>query len=97
MIQSFRGQGTQDVWNGANTKAASQTRPSDVWKGARRRLAALNAATALTDLKMPPSNKLHPLTKDREGQHAIWINTRYRICFRWTENGPEDVEITDYH
>lgn len=46
---------------------------------------------------MPPSNKLHPLSRDRAGEHAIWINSQYRICFRWTDAGAKDVEITDYH
>ena len=45
----------------------------------------------------PPGNKLHSLSKDRTGQHAIWVNDQYRICFVWTPDGPEDVEITDYH
>lgn len=57
----------------------------------------IDAATQLNDLRVPPNNKLHPLTKDPQGQHAIWINVQYRACFTWTDNGPADVEITDYH
>ena len=63
----------------------------------RRKLAYVDATTRLSDLRMPPSNKLHPLLRERSGQHAIWINDQYRICFRWTEEGAEEVEITDYY
>ncbi|MGB6998700.1 MAG: type II toxin-antitoxin system RelE/ParE family toxin, partial [Pseudolabrys sp.] len=45
----------------------------------------------------PPGNKLHPLDKDRNGQHEIWVNNRYRVCFEWSDDGPTNVEITDYH
>ncbi|WP_353954873.1 type II toxin-antitoxin system RelE/ParE family toxin [uncultured Methylobacterium sp.] len=48
-------------------------------------------------MKVPPGNKLHPLLRARAGQHAIRINDQFRVCFRWTEIGPEDVEIVDYH
>ncbi len=57
----------------------------------------LDTAVTLEDLKSPPGNKLHALTQDRKGQHAIRINDQFRICFRWTNAGPEDVEIVDYH
>lgn len=66
-------------------------------RAARRKLVMLDNAAELNDLKTPPGNKLHPLKKDREGQHAIWVNDQFRLCFRWTDAGPEDVEITDYH
>jgi len=64
---------------------------------ATRKLSLLDNAFDLCDLKSPPGNKLHPLERDRAGQHAIRINDQYRICFRWTPAGPADVEITDYH
>ncbi len=57
----------------------------------------LDSAATLDDLKSPPGNKLHALSNDRLGQHAVWINDQFRLCFRWTDAGPEDVEITDYH
>jgi proteic killer suppression protein len=57
----------------------------------------LEAANTLDDLKVPPANRLHPLHREREGQHAIWINDQYRVCFTWTPEGPENVEVTDYH
>ena len=71
--------------------------PTDVFKVARRKLEAVNAAARLEDLASPRGNKLHPLAKDRDGQHAIWINDQYRVCFTWTPAGPEYVEIIDYH
>ena len=57
----------------------------------------VNAATELDDLKVPPGNKLHALVGDRAGQHAIWINHKYRVCFTWKDHDAYDVEITDYH
>jgi proteic killer suppression protein len=57
----------------------------------------LDAADILADLRVPPGNRLEKLTGDRAGQHSIRVNQQWRICFRWTDAGPEDVEITDYH
>ena len=57
----------------------------------------LDAAEVLADLTVPPGNRLEKLTGDRAGQHSIRVNQQWRICFRWTDAGPEDVEITDYH
>jgi toxin HigB-1 len=71
--------------------------PADLFKAARRRLIALDGATSLDNLKIPTSNRLHPLERDRAGQHAIAVNSQFRICFVWTETGPERVEFTDYH
>jgi len=62
-----------------------------------RKLDQLNQAAGLTDLQAPPGNRLESLRGDRRGQHSIRINDRYRICFQWTPDGPEDVEIVDYH
>lgn len=64
---------------------------------ARRKLHALHYAEELGDLAAPPGNRLEALRGDRAGQNSIRINDQYRICFRWTERGPGDVEITDYH
>ena len=66
---------------------------------ARRKLRQLEIADALTlnDLRIPPGNRLELLKGDRVGQHSIRINDQFRICFRWTAAGPEDVEIVDYH
>lgn len=57
----------------------------------------LDAAEVLADLRVPPGNRLEKLTRDRAGQYSIRVNQQWRICFRWTGAGPEDVEITDYH
>jgi proteic killer suppression protein len=64
---------------------------------ARRKLEWLDSAASLEDLRSPPANRLEALKKDRAGQHSIRINDQYRVCFIWTEMGPEDVEIVDYH
>jgi proteic killer suppression protein len=64
---------------------------------ARRKLRQLEIAGRLDDLKVPPGNRLEALKGDRAGQHSIRINDQYRVCFTWTEGGPEKVEIVDYH
>jgi proteic killer suppression protein len=64
---------------------------------AMRKLAMLNQAGRLDDLRVPPGNRLEALRGRRKGQHSIRVNDQYRICFRWTESGPEEVEIVDYH
>jgi proteic killer suppression protein len=97
MIRSFKTQGTQDVFDGADSKAARRTCPSTVWSVARRKLDQINQAAQLQDLGAPPQNRLEKLRGDRRGQHSIRINAQFRICFRWTDNGPENVEIVDYH
>ncbi|MBN1955845.1 MAG: type II toxin-antitoxin system RelE/ParE family toxin [Anaerolineae bacterium] len=97
MIQSFRNGGTENIFNGANTRAARQTCPEQLWKTAARKLDLLDSVTSLHELKVPPGNRLEALGGDRQGQYSIRINDRYRICFIWTEVGPEQVEIVDYH
>ena len=97
VIQSFRDAGTEEVFNGENTKAARQSCPVSLWKVASRKLDLLDSAISLNDLRVPPANRLEALSKDREGQHSIRINDQYRICFIWTERGPAEVEIVDYH
>lgn len=71
--------------------------PANLVRSAERRLRAVNNAVALSDLRSPPGNHLEALGGDRAGQHSIRINDQWRICFRWTEAGPEDVEVVDYH
>jgi proteic killer suppression protein len=97
VIRSFRDQGTEDVFNGLDTKAARRTCPRDLWPRAQRRLSQLDYASSPADLRLPRSNRLHTLEGNRRGQHSISINMEYRICFVWTESGPQSVEITDYH
>jgi proteic killer suppression protein len=97
MIQSFGSDGTQDIFDDRNSKAARKTCPRALWPVVRRKLDQLNQAEVLEDLQAPPRNRLEKLRGDRRGQHSIRINEQYRVCFRWTERGPEDVEIVDYH
>lgn len=68
-----------------------------VKKVARRNLGYLDAAVDLIDLGSPPGNRLEALGRDRNGQHSIRVNDQFRVCFIWTEEGPTNVEITDYH
>ena len=97
MIRSFHDAGTEDIFNGANTRAARQVCPESLWKVAFRKLDQLDSVTSLADLRVPPGNQLEPLTGDRKGQFSIRINRQYRVCFLWTELGPDQVEIVDYH
>jgi proteic killer suppression protein len=71
--------------------------PADLFQRAKRKLNMLVVAGELSDLSVPPANRLEPLSGERRGQHSIRINDQWRICFRWTKAGPEDVEIVDYH
>jgi proteic killer suppression protein len=97
VIVSFADKGTEDVFDGRSTKSARRACPSDLLRVARRKLDLLNQAVNLRDLRAPPSNHLEKLKGEREGQHSIRINDQWRVCFRWTESGAEDVEIADYH
>ena len=92
MIQSFRTQETEDLFNDTPVK-----KWQSIESVARRKLNMVHAAAKLDDLKVPPGNKLHKLDKDREGQHAIRINDQYRVCFVWRDGNAYDVEIADYH
>mgnify|MGYP003406454572 CR=1 FL=1 len=97
MIVSFHDSGTEDIFNGLNTREARQTCPQQLWRIAARKLDILDKVESLEELKEPPGNNLETLSGDRSGQHSIRINRQYRICFIWTSNGPTDVEIVDYH
>lgn len=96
MIHSFRDGGTEDIFNGSETKRARQVCPATVRKAARRKLELLDSASTLRDLRAPPGNQLEALKKDRAGQPSMRVNDQYRVCFVWTELGPENVEIVDY-
>jgi proteic killer suppression protein len=97
MIQSFKNQGTEDVFDGKNSKMARKNCPQDLWKIAARKLEQIDSAAALNDLMVPPGNGLETLSGDREGQHSIRINDQYRVCFEWNDGNAENVEIIDYH
>ena len=93
MIVSTRGKRAADAVGDRYGKGF----PSDLVKRTRAMLSAMDAAVVLEDLRFPPGNHLEALKGDRAGQHSIRINDQWRICFVWTEQGPGDVEIVDYH
>lgn len=97
MIVSFKDEGTETIFDGRDLKRTRKTCPQSIWKVARRKLDQINQATSLNDLRAPPANRLESLRGDREGQHSIRINAQYRVCFTWTEDGAEEVEVVDYH
>lgn len=97
VIRGFHDQATEDLFDGRNTKAARKTLPRTLWRVAARKLDALDQAEILDDLRVPPGNRLEGLRGGRRAQHSIRINDQYRICFQWTESGPVDVEVVDYH
>jgi toxin HigB-1 len=97
VIASFNSAGTEDIFNGVNTKAARKLCPGSIWRVAVRKLDQLDSVITLDELSIPPGNRLEKLTGDREGQYSIRINDQYRICFGWSEQGAEQVEIVDYH
>jgi toxin HigB-1 len=96
VIQSFKDRGTEDVFNGENSKFARKSCPESLWRVAARKLDQLDSVLALAELKIPPGNRLEALSADRAGQHRIRMNDPYRICFVWTDKGPDRVEICDY-
>ena len=97
MIASFADSGTEDIFNGRDTKAARRACPRNLWTVARRKLDQLNAATRLDTLRVPPGNRFEALIGDRSGEHSIRVNDQFRVCFRWVDAGAESVQIVDYH
>ncbi len=95
-IQSFKGSLTEKIFYGVRDKEVSKF-PQDVINAAVKKLDMLQAAVVLQDLACPPGNRLHALKDDLKGYHAISINSQWRIIFKWETNGPNSVEIRDYH
>lgn len=93
MIRSYRDAKTEAVAKGKAPKGF----PADLVRTAVRKIAYLEQATSLNDLRAPPGNRLEALKGDRKGQHSIRINDQWRICFVWTDAGADQVEIVDYH
>ena len=93
MIVGFRDRDTERIWSGVRGRRL----PADIQPIALRKLRMLNNAKVLRDLRVPPGNRLEVLRGERSGQYAIRINDQWRIRFRWTEGGPDRVEIVDYH
>lgn len=93
MIQTFANQATQEFFE----TGESRVLPPDILRRALRKLEYVDNAVVLSDLRMPPGNRLHALKGNCQGQHAIAINDQWRICFRFEDDGVFDVEICDYH
>jgi len=93
MIRSTKGKLAAQAVSGRVGKGF----PADLVKRTRAMLSALDAAVILEDLRFPPGNHLEELRGDRAGQHSVRINRQWRICFVWTDQGPAEVEIVDYH
>ena len=97
MVQSFNNKGSEDIFNGKNTKNARKTCQQSLWHIASRKLDQLDSVQLLEELIIPPGNKLEALSGKRKGEYSIRINDQYRICFKWSPSGPYGVEIIDYH
>jgi toxin HigB-1 len=93
VIQGFIDSEAELIWSGRRSRKL----PSDIQNAALRKLRLLNQARTLSDLRVPPGNRLEALRTDRQGQHSIRINDQWRVCFIWEEGGPSHVEIVDYH
>jgi proteic killer suppression protein len=93
MIRGFRGTDTKRIFE----RDKPRRLPASIVRRAQRKLAVLDAAESLEDLRVPPGNRLEPLKGDREGQYSIRINRQYRLCFVWSEGDAYEVEIADYH
>ena len=93
MIRSFHGEETARLFQ----RERSRRLPPEIQRSAQRKLAILDAADSLVDLRSPPGNHLEQLSGSRAGQYSIRINDQWRICFRWSDGDVDDVEITDYH
>ena len=93
MILTFKDRRTEQLFNNEVPKGL----PADVLKKARYQLKQLHSVSQLDDMKVPPGNKLHALKGTRKGQHAVWINDKWRVVFCWKGGNVTDVEITDYH
>jgi len=92
VIKDFRSAETRDLFNGKRVR-----RWINIETVAMRKLAMLNRAARLDDLRIPPANRLEALKGERAGQHSIRINDQFRLCFRWRDGDAHDVEIVDYH
>ena len=97
MIVSFRDKATEDIFNGTASKIARKTCPQTIWRITVRKLDQLDSVKSLEELKVPPGNRLELLSGNRKGFYSIRINKQFRICFKWSKSGPDEVEITDYH
>jgi proteic killer suppression protein len=93
VIKTFADKRTKELYENGKSKRL----PSEIWERALRKLEYLDLAISVTDLKVPPSNRLHKLERDRAGQYSVSVNDQWRVCFRFEAGDAYDVEITDYH
>jgi proteic killer suppression protein len=93
VIRSFGNKDTERLWRRERVRSLD----SRIQRTALRKLRQVGSAVSLEELRLPPGNRLEQLKGNRSGQHSIRINDQWRICFRWTDAGPEEVEIVDYH
>ena len=96
MIRSFKDKATEDIFDGTSSKVARRVLPPELHRAAAEKMDRINSAVSLQSLSLP-GLRLKALRGDREGQHSIRINGQFRICFYWTEQRAEKVEIVDYH
>lgn len=97
MIETFKDKGSEDIFNGKNTKEARKKCPRSLWRIAARKMDQIDSIQYLDELRIPPGNRFELLSGDRKGEYSIRINDQYRICFKFEDNKPDQVEITDYH
>lgn len=97
MIVSFKDQATEDIFNGINSKNTRKACPQVLWRIASRKLDQLDSVQLLEELRVSPSNRLEALSGSRIGEFSIRVNKQFRVCFKWGNSGPYDVEVTDYH
>jgi proteic killer suppression protein len=93
MIKTFKCKETENIFN----RNYSKKLPHDIQRAAFRKLRIIDRSKTLTDLKVPPANRLEMLSGRRKGQYCIRVNDQWRICFKWVDNNALEVEITDYH
>ena len=96
MIISFRDEATEDLFHGIRSKKVLRI-PHAIWTVAQRKLDMLNVAHDLTDLRVPPNNRLEALKGNLKNFHSIRINDQFRIIFKWTDGNSAEVQIMDYH
>ena len=94
VIKSFADKDTKEFWD---TGKSQRMPPANLRNASRKKLAMLNSAVRLEDLRIPPGNRLEQLHGDRKGQHSIRINDQFRVCFVWRDGDAHEVEISDYH
>ncbi len=97
MIASFGNTGTEDIWNGTDSKEARRTLDKTLWAVARRKLDMVNAAASVLDLRSPPGNRLERLKGDLAERYSIRVNDQFRVVFGFENGTATDVAIVDYH